>query len=118
MNNDSVKVIRPWGWFMNIHGGDFTIHKVKKLFVYPNKKLSLQSHKQRSEHWVIVSGVADVRLGNDFFTLNVGEHIFIPNNTLHRLENKGVKDLEVIEVQIGEYLGEDDIIRYEDDYGR
>jgi mannose-1-phosphate guanylyltransferase/mannose-6-phosphate isomerase len=112
------KVIRPWGYYINIEGNNYNGHKVKNIVVNPNKRLSLQSHSKRSEHWVIVEGKAKVQLGFDFIILNKDEHIYIPINTLHRIENIGDSKLEFIETQIGTYLGEDDIIRYEDDFGR
>ena len=84
----------------------------------PGKALSLQSHKQRSEHWVVISGVASVIKGNDEFILNKNESTFIPVNTKHRLTNKSKNILVIIEVQTGKYFGEDDIKRYDDIYGR
>ena len=78
----------------------------------------MQKHKHRSENWIIVSGVAKITVGKSVKTLNVGEAVFIPKDTIHRLENEGNKDLILIEVQIGDYLGEDDIIRLEDKYSR
>lgn len=92
--------------------------KVKRICVYPGKKLSLQSHNKRSEHCVITKGKVKVQVGVDFIELNVNQHVYIPKETLHRIENIGKEIVEFIETQIGEYLGEDDIIRYEDDFGR
>lgn len=112
------KVTRPWGWYMNIYGDDNSGHKVKKLCVNPGKRLSLQSHEKRSEHWVIVKGSVKARVGNDCHMLNVNQSIYIPKSVLHRLENTTNEPAEVIEVQVGEYLGEDDIQRFEDDFGR
>ena len=109
---------RPWGWYCNIEGNDHSGFKVKRIAVYPGKKLSLQSHDNRSEHWVIVKGTAKVQVGHDFLTLSVNQHVYIPKKTLHRMENIGEDLLEFVETQIGSYLGEDDIIRYEDDFGR
>ena len=92
--------------------------QVKKIFVKPNAKLSLQSHKHRSEHWVVVKGTANVLIDNNKYTLEINESIYIPLGAKHRLENVTDKDLIITEVQVGDYLGEDDIIRYEDIYGR
>jgi mannose-1-phosphate guanylyltransferase/mannose-1-phosphate guanylyltransferase/mannose-6-phosphate isomerase len=114
-----AKAYRPWGWYINVEGNDFSGFKVKRIGVYPGKKLSLQSHNKRSEHWVIVKGTAKVQLGNNSVVLNVNEHIYIPIKELHRIENiHETEMLEFVETQIGDYLGEDDIIRYEDDFGR
>ena len=90
----------------------------KLLHVNPGVKLSLQMHHKRAEHWVIVSGTATVTNGDKKFTLNKGESTYIPLNITHSLENKTSESLEIIEVQSGAYLGEDDIIRFEDIYGR
>ena len=112
------KVFRPWGFYENIHGNDYNGFKVKKISVYPGKRLSLQSHNQRSEHWVIVKGIGKVQLDEEFIEMNKDDHIHIPVKMLHRIENIGTELLEFTETQIGDYLGEDDIIRYEDDFGR
>lgn len=109
---------KPWGWFINLDGSDFSGHRVKKLCVYPGYRLSLQSHKERSEHLIIVEGKARVQLGDDFHILDVNKSIYIPRGVIHRMENIGEGNLQFIETQIGNYLGEDDIIRYEDDFGR
>ena len=114
----SNKVYRPWGWYINIDGNDYNGSKVKRIGIYPGKKLSLQSHNKRSEHWVIVKGTAKIQVGNDFHILHSNQSIYIPVTVLHRAENIGNDMVELIETQIGEYLGEDDIIRYEDDFGR
>ena len=111
-------VYKPWGFYVNVHGNDYNGFKIKHILVYPNKKLSLQSHNNRSEHWVITKGIAKVQLDDYFFILNKDQHIYIPINSKHRIENIGQFDLEFTETQIGDYLGEDDIIRYEDDFGR
>jgi mannose-1-phosphate guanylyltransferase/mannose-6-phosphate isomerase len=113
-----AKENRPWGWYCNIEGNEYSGFKVKRIAVYPGKKLSLQSHDKRSEHWVIVSGRAKVQVGHDFLILEKNQHVYIPKKTLHRMENIGDELLEFVETQIGEYLGEDDIIRYEDDFNR
>lgn len=112
------KAYRPWGWYENIEGDDHTGFKVKRICVYPGKRLSLQSHNFRSEHWVIVKGRGKMQLGDDILTLTVNQHVYIPKKVLHRIENIGDELLEFVETQIGEYLGEDDIIRYQDDFGR
>ena len=109
---------RPWGYYKNVEGNDNSGFKVKRISVYPGKRLSLQSHNHRSEHWVIVKGTGKVQVGDDFLILNKDQHVYIPLNTLHRIENIGEDLLEFTETQIGDYLGEDDIIRYEDDFGR
>jgi mannose-1-phosphate guanylyltransferase len=112
------KVFRPWGWYINIEGNDNNGFKVKRIGVYPGKRLSLQSHRCRSEHWVIVKGKARVQVGKDFINLEPNHHVYIPKETLHRMENIGDELVEFIETQIGDYLGENDIVRYEDDFGR
>jgi mannose-1-phosphate guanylyltransferase/mannose-6-phosphate isomerase len=112
------KVFRPWGYYENVHGNDVNGFKIKKITVYPGKRLSLQSHNHRSEHWVIVNGKSKVTVGINELYLNKDDHVYIPVNTIHRIENVGSELLEFTETQIGNYLGEDDIVRYEDDYGR
>ena len=107
---------RPWGYFENISSNNN--HKIKKLTVMPGKKLSLQSHSKRSEHWVVISGVATVTKNNKEFILNKDESTFIPVNVKHRLANATKDSLIIIEVQTGKYFGEDDIKRFEDIYGR
>jgi len=113
-----AKAYRPWGWYINIDGNDDSGSKVKRIGVYPGKRLSLQSHKQRSEHWVVVKGQAKVQVGEDFHLLHKNQSVYIPIGVLHRMENVGDEMVEFIETQIGSYLGEDDIVRYEDDFGR
>jgi len=110
------KVYRPWGWYDSIESGKY--FQVKRLHVNPGAKLSLQLHKKRAEHWVVVSGTATAIKGEDIFTLTEGESTHIPLGTTHSLENNTDESLEVIEVQSGTYLGEDDIVRFEDIYGR
>lgn len=112
------KVFRPWGWYKNIEGNNESGFKIKRIAVYPGKRLSLQSHNYRSEHWVIVKGTAKVQVGQNILLLNKDENVYIPIKELHRIENIGNELLEFTETQIGDYLGEDDIIRYEDDFGR
>ncbi len=107
---------RPWGKFIILL--DHNNHKVKKIIVNPGAKLSLQSHERRSENWIIVEGIATVINGEEEMILSKSEHIFISVGNKHRLENRHTTILEVIEIQTGEYFGEDDIIRYEDIYDR
>ena len=110
------KVYRPWGWFDSIEVG---MHfQVKRLHVHPGAKLSLQMHNKRAEHWVIVSGQATAINGEQVLTLGEGQSTYIPIGVRHSLENRTDKLLEIIEVQSGVYLGEDDIVRFEDIYGR
>ena len=110
------KVHRPWGTFDDVYGGDG--FKVKHIVVQPGQVLSLQSHQHRAEHWVVVRGTARVTRGDEIFTLSENQSTYIPRGTKHRLENPGAVPLEVVEVQSGDYLREDDIVRYEDAYGR
>lgn len=110
------KVYRPWGSYEGLENGDN--FQVKRLIVSPGKKLSLQMHHKRAEHWVVVSGVATVTLGENIINLQENQSTFIPMGVKHRLENKQSEPLEVIEVQCGTYLGEDDIVRFDDDFGR
>ena len=110
------KVFRPWGWYDSIESG--VNFQVKRLHVNPGAKLSLQMHHKRAEHWVVVDGEANVTNGDKIFTLTKGESTYIPLGVTHSLENKTSQTLEIIEVQSGSYLGEDDIVRFEDVYGR
>ena len=110
------KVYRPWGWYDSIESGEH--FQVKRLHVKPHAKLSLQMHYKRAEHWVVVSGIAKVTNGEKMFNLNKGESTYIPLGVSHSLENQTQEPLEIIEVQSGTYLGEDDIVRFEDVYGR
>ena len=110
------KVYRPWGWYDSIESGKN--FQVKMLHVNPGAKLSLQMHHKRAEHWVVVTGTATVINEEDKLTLREGESTYIPVGTTHGLENKTNEQLEIIEVQSGTYLGEDDIVRFEDIYGR
>jgi mannose-1-phosphate guanylyltransferase/mannose-6-phosphate isomerase len=112
------KVFRPWGYYINVEGHDTNGFKMKRIAVYPGKRLSLQSHNYRSEHWVIVKGTAKVQVGTENFIMSQDQHVYIPIKTLHRIENIGDELMEFTETQIGDYLGEDDIIRYEDDFNR
>ncbi|OPY83134.1 MAG: Alginate biosynthesis protein AlgA [Smithella sp. PtaU1.Bin162] len=110
------KVFCPWGWYDTLAQGE--CFQVKHLVVSPGEILSMQFHRQRSEHWVVVSGVARVTRGEQSFPLEENQSIFIPANEKHRLENPGNVPIEIIEVQWGTYLGENDIVRLEDRYGR
>lgn len=113
----NVVVYRPWGKYeVLVENADS--HQVKKITVFPGASLSLQSHQHRSEHWVVVKGIADVINGEKSLKLRENESTYIPAKALHRLSNPGKENLEIIEVQTGDYLGEDDIVRYEDKYGR
>ena len=112
------KVFRPWGWYVNIDGNDHSGTKIKRLVVLPGMRLSLQSHEKREEHWVIVKGNARVQLGELQIELKENQYVHIPIGVTHRVENTGTDLLEIVETQVGEYLGEDDIIRYQDDFGR
>ena len=114
--SEHVITHRPWGYFENISSNKN--HKIKKLTVMPGKKLSLQSHSKRSEHWVVISGIAKVTQNEKEFILNKNESTFIPVNVKHRLVNTSKVPLIIIEVQTGKYFGEDDIKRFEDVYGR
>ena len=110
------KVFRPWGYFDSI---DYGIgFKVKRIFVKPSAKLSLQKHQKRAEHWVVVKGIAKVTCGKKVFNLQENQSTYIPRGEIHRLENNGNETLEIIEIQTGKYFGEDDIIRLEDHYER
>lgn len=111
-----IHVDKPWGWYKTIYSQPG--FKLKHICVFPGKRLSLQSHDKRSEHWVVVKGNSMVRVGNDELFLHANQNVFIPTRVLHRIENVGDENLEFVETQIGEYLEEDDIIRYEDDFGR
>jgi mannose-1-phosphate guanylyltransferase/mannose-6-phosphate isomerase len=110
------KVSRPWGWFDTIDVGDR--FKVKRIQVNPGASLSLQKHAKRAEHWVVVKGTAEVTCGEQVVTLNENESTFIALGEKHRLSNPSAEVLEIIEVQSGCYLGEDDIVRFDDQYGR
>ncbi len=110
------KVHRPWGWYDSIdEGGRF---KVKRIQVKPSASLSLQKHHHRAEHWVVVSGTAEITCGDKKLLLTENQSTYIPPGEVHRLANPGTIPLEIIEVQSGSYLGEDDIVRFEDIYGR
>lgn len=110
------KVNRPWGWYDSIDKG--CGFKVKRIQVKPGASLSLQKHHHRAEHWIVVSGTAEITNGDKVFTLTQNQSTYIPLGEVHRLANPGSTPLEIIEVQSGSYLGEDDILRFEDKYGR
>ncbi|MBD9393519.1 mannose-1-phosphate guanylyltransferase/mannose-6-phosphate isomerase [Acidovorax sp. ACV01] len=110
------KVHRPWGWYDSIDSGER--FQVKRIVVNPGASLSLQMHHHRAEHWVVVKGTAQVTNGEKVFLLGENESTYIPVGHIHRLSNPGKVPLEIIEVQSGSYLGEDDIVRYDDSYGR
>jgi mannose-1-phosphate guanylyltransferase/mannose-6-phosphate isomerase len=111
-----LRVHRPWGYYQGVDAG--ARYRVKRIVVNPNAMLSLQKHFRRSEHWVVVRGVAEVTIGSDIRTIHENESIYIPIGGVHRLANPGTMPLELIEVQVGDYLGEDDIERLADQYGR
>jgi mannose-1-phosphate guanylyltransferase/mannose-6-phosphate isomerase len=110
------RVYRPWGYYDSIDAGEG--FQAKRLMLKPGAKISLQSHRRRAEHWVVVSGKARVTRNEDLLVLRPNESTYIPKGAIHRLENIGDEPLLVVEVQSGDYLGEDDIERYEDDYKR
>ena len=110
------QVHRPWGWYDSVDSG--SRFQVKRIMVKPGATLSLQKHHHRAEHWIVVSGTAEVTNGDQVILLTENQSTYIPLGTVHRLANPGKVPLEIIEVQSGSYLGEDDIVRYEDTYGR
>ncbi|MCW5603269.1 MAG: cupin domain-containing protein, partial [Burkholderiales bacterium] len=110
------KVHRPWGYYDSVDGG--TRFQVKRIVVNPGAALSMQMHHHRAEHWIVVRGTARVTRGDETFLLTENESTYIPLGVRHRLENPGKLPLEMIEVQSGAYLGEDDIVRFEDAFGR
>jgi mannose-1-phosphate guanylyltransferase/mannose-6-phosphate isomerase len=110
------KVARPWGWYDSVDEGER--FKVKRIQVKPGASLSLQMHHHRAEHWIVVKGVAEITNGDEKITLTENQSTYIPQGQTHRLANPGKTPLEIIEVQSGSYLGEDDIVRFEDTYGR
>jgi mannose-1-phosphate guanylyltransferase/mannose-6-phosphate isomerase len=110
------KVARPWGWYDSVDEGER--FKVKRIQVKPGASLSMQMHRYRAEHWIVVRGTAEITNGDQVITLNENQSTYIPQGQTHRLANPGKTPLEIIEVQSGSYLGEDDIVRFEDTYGR
>ena len=111
-----ARVHRPWGWYQTMDLGDR--FRVKRLVVAPGKKLSLQKHHHRAEHWVVVRGTAEVTRDHEVLVVHENESIYLPSGCAHRLSNPGKIPVEIVEVQTGTYLGEDDIVRIEDDFGR
>ena len=111
-----MRTERPWGWYEVIDQGDR--FKVKNIEVKPGHRLSLQKHHHRTEHWIVVSGTAEVQLNKDKQLLGENQSIYIPLGCMHRLSNPGKIPLKIKEVQSGPYLEEDDIERFEDDHGR
>jgi mannose-1-phosphate guanylyltransferase/mannose-6-phosphate isomerase len=111
-----ARIYRPWGFYQTVDKGD-RFH-VKRIVVKPGARLSLQKHLHRSEHWVVVRGTARITIGDLVKDVHENESAYVPINTKHRLENPGKIPLELIEVQSGSYLAEDDIVRFEDDYRR
>jgi mannose-6-phosphate isomerase-like protein (cupin superfamily) len=107
---------RPWGYYTVL--ADEADHKVKRIVVYPGKRLSLQRHRRRAEHWYFIAGQAVVTRDADELRLRAGDAVDLPRGAKHRVENPGLQDLAFIEVQTGDYFGEDDIERLEDDFGR
>ena len=121
MHNKSVeeaneRTVRPWGWYEAV--SEVVGYKIKRIGVLPGQQLSLQKHAHRSEHWVVVQGKARVTLGSMVVDLVVGQHCDIAVGQVHRLANVTKDMVVIVEVQLGSYLGEDDIVRLEDDYGR
>jgi mannose-1-phosphate guanylyltransferase / mannose-6-phosphate isomerase len=120
----STAVHRPWGWYDSIAAGSGGAgFQVKRIHVYPNSSLSLQSHAHRAEHWVVVQGAATIGIGENLNNVieqdyTHGQNVYIPLGHIHRLTNRTATPVEIIEVQCGGYLGEDDIVRYADVYGR
>jgi mannose-6-phosphate isomerase len=108
--------LRPWGSFTILEEGQG--YKIKRIEVKAGHRLSLQMHHHRSEHWIVISGIAKVTRGEEEIMLSENQSTYVPRFTQHRLENPGKVPLVLIEVQNGEYLGEDDIVRFEDDYAR
>ena len=114
--NEMERGERPWGTYTVLD--ENRNYKIKRIEVGAGQRLSLQMHHHRSEHWIVVSGTARVTCGDEEYVVNVNESTFIPIGKNHRLENPGKIPLVIIEVQSGEYLGEDDIVRFDDDYHR
>jgi mannose-6-phosphate isomerase len=110
------RTLRPWGWYETV--SEVPGNKIKRIRVLPGQQISLQKHLRRAEHWVVVLGVAQVTVGEQVRTLTVGEYVDIAVGQVHRLSNLTPEAVEIIEVQFGDYLGEDDIVRLSDDYGR
>ena len=111
-----VRTLRPWGWYETV--SEAAGNKIKRIGVNPGQQISLQRHRQRAEHWVVVRGTAHVTLDAQVFDLSPGQHCDIALGQVHRLANRTAAPVEIVEVQLGSYLGEDDIERLQDDYGR
>jgi mannose-1-phosphate guanylyltransferase / mannose-6-phosphate isomerase len=116
MTANNHRCDRPWGSFFILEDGERT--KVKRLLVNPGQRLSLQSHRQRDEHWVVIRGTARITLDDLTADYTYGQHIYIARETRHRIACPGAEPVEIIEVQTGDSFAEDDITRYSDDYGR
>ena len=116
MIGDRARHYRPWGYYQSLDIG--RRHQVKRIVVSPGQRLSLQKHRHRAEHWTVVEGVAEVTVDDRVLTLEPNESVYIPLGAVHRVANPGKTPMTLIEVQCGDYLGEDDIIRLQDDYGR
>jgi mannose-6-phosphate isomerase len=116
MNTEKTEDHRPWGYYQVL--SDEPDHKVKRIVVFPGKRLSLQRHRRRTEHWYILCGEAIVTRNDEQLHLRGGESVDIPKGAIHRVMNPGTENMAFIEVQTGEYFGEDDIERLEDDFGR
>jgi mannose-6-phosphate isomerase len=116
LSTDKAEDHRPWGYYQVL--SDEPGHKVKRIIVHPGKRLSLQRHRRRTEHWYILYGEAIVTRNDEQLHLRSGESIDIPQGAIHRVMNPGTENMAFIEVQTGDYFGEDDIERLEDDYGR
>ena len=110
------RTTRPWGWYETV--SEVPGSKIKRIGVHPGQQLSLQRHHQRAERWVVVEGTAHVTLGEQVFDLAAGGHCDIALGQVHRIANRTQQPVEIVEVQFGAYLGEDDIERLQDDYGR
>lgn len=107
---------KPWGCYKILSTGEG--YKIKILEILPNEKISLQYHKERSEHWIVLNGIAEVQLEDNIKKLKKNDEIFIPKRSKHRVSNNGVENLKIIEVSLGEYIEEDDIVRLKDEYNR
>lgn len=116
MNTEKTEDHRPWGYYQVL--SDEPDHKVKRIVVFPGKRLSLQRHRRRTEHWYILCGEAIVTRNDEQLHLRGGESVDIPKGAIHRVVNPGTENMAFIEVQTGDYFGEDDIERLEDDFGR
>lgn len=116
ITDDGRTTVRPWGKFIVLE--DLSYTKVKRLVVNPGQRLSLQSHKLRDEHWVIVRGTARVSLDDETRDVGYGEHVYVKRGTKHRIANVADEPVELIEVQVGEAFPEEDIERFQDDYNR